>query len=43
MMAVKEKSKHLERAPNNHSVQHVKVQSSIALNIYMPSCSTGQQ
>ena len=43
MMAVKENSKHLERAPNNHSVQQVKVSSSIALNIYIPSSSIGQQ
>ena len=43
MMAVKENSKHLERAPNNHRVQQVKVPSSIVLNIYIPSSSTGQQ
>ena len=43
MMAVKENSKHLESAPNHHSVQQIKVPSSIALNIYIPSSSTGQQ
>ena len=43
MMAVKENSKQLERAPNNHSVQQVKVPSSIAFNIYIPSSSTGQR
>ena len=43
MMAVKENSKHPERAPNNHRVQQVNVPSSIVLNIYIPSSATGQQ